>query len=317
MPALSYSMAIFAVSQIFIIGFVGYFLVKRKIIKPDDLNLLSRLAIGIFYPALVFDQITRHFSFSQKADWWLYPLLFYGMGLAALVISRAIFLFYKSFKFKKEFTALMIFQNCGYIPLLLVSTILEGTFLQEMLINIFLFCLGFDLIVWSLGAWLLKKHTMEKQKFIAFLNPPLVAVVVSLAVVFIGLNRYIPEAFSKSIGMLSLCALPFGMMVVGGNLATIDLTDTKKRDMALIVFAKLILLPLLTLGVVLSLRLNFHLGFLIVLQSTAPSAMTLSIVTRHYKGEERFINQGIFYTHLFSMLTIPAFLSLYLHFMGL
>ena len=314
--SLSYSTTIFAIAQVFIIGFAGYFLVKRKIIKPDDLNLLSRLAIGIFYPALVFANITGHFHVQQKGDWWLYPLFFYIMGLTALIMSRLLFLFYKDFKFKREFTALMIFQNCGYIPLLLVSAILAGDFLADMMINIFLFCLGFDLIIWSFGVWLLSKRKMEKQKLTSFLNPPLVAVVSSLLIVFMGLADKIPDVIQKSVGMISQCALPFGMMVVGGNLAAIDLKDTKKRDIALVVLVKLILLPALALWVVLGLRLTFQLGFLIVLQAAAPSAMTLSIVARHYKGEEKFINQSIFYTHLFSMITIPVFWGLYLHLMG-
>jgi len=42
-----------------------------------------------------------------------------------------------------------------------------------------------------------------------------------------------------------------------------------------------------------------------------PSATSLSVIARHYEKEDLLISQGIFFTHIFSVLSIPLFLSLY------
>lgn len=311
--SLSYWTVIVAVAQVFLIGFVGYVLVKRGIIDHGGLNLLARLAISLFYPLLVFDQLTKNFSFEANPRWWIYPLMFFAIAAVGSILSVILIYFYKGFKFKKEFLALVMFQNCGYTPLLLVSALFTGGALSQMFTTIFLFCMGFDMTLWSFGIWLLAKHQIEKRQLKDLMSPPLAAVLVSLFFVWLHLGDKVPLVIGKPIEMLSRCALPIAMMVVGGNLALINIADTKKRDISLVLLVKLILLPAVALAVVLALKLDFLFGFLIVLQSAVPSAMTLSVAARHYKGEETFINQGIFFTHLFCMITLPFFLILYVH----
>lgn len=311
--SLSYSTVILAALQVFLIGLVGYILVKRGMVDNNGLNLLARLAINLFYPLLVFDQLTKNFSFETNTDWWMYPLLFFMIAATGFVLSFCLLFFYKGFKFKKEFMALVMFQNCGYTPLMLVAVIFTNDAMSAMFTKIFLFCMGFDMTLWSFGIWLLAKHKIEKRQLKDLISPPFAAVLISLFFVFFHLNQYIPAVIAKPVEMLSRCALPIAMMVVGGNLALINITDAKKRDIFSVLLVKLILLPATAIFVVLLLKLDFLLGFLIVLQSTVPSAMTLSVATRFYKGEETFINQGIFFTNLASLGTIPFFLILYAH----
>jgi len=63
---------------------------------------------------------------------------------------------------------------------------------------------------------------------------------------------------------------------------------------------------------VLKLGLPQLIGFLIVMQLAMPSATSLSVIVRHYKREDALISQGIFFSHIISLFTIPLFLSLYL-----
>ncbi len=81
--------------------------------------------------------------------------------------------------------------------------------------------------------------------------------------------------------------------------------------MALTILAKLIILPALGLWLVLKLKLPELVGLLILLQLAVPSATNLSVIIRHYKREDLLISQGIFLTHVVSIITLPIFLSLY------
>ena len=313
MSDLSYTTTIFAVAQIFLIGSVGFLLVKKNIIDDKGLTLLTRLAVGLFYPLFAFDQLIGSFDFRKNPDWWLYPAIFLVMAATAFVVSRLTLVFYPSFRFKKELAVLLMYQNCGYIPLLLTSAVFPESLRQEMFIKIFLFCMGFDMTLWTLGVWFLTSHKTQKQEFKNLFNPPFLAIVFALAFVFFGWQGKIPLVLSNPIAMLGQCALPIGMMVVGANLATINIVDTKKRDVVIVLLGKLVILPLLALGAVWWLKPDYLLGFLIVLQAATPSAMTLSVVARYYRTEEKFINQSIFYSHLFSVISIPFFLILYAH----
>jgi predicted permease len=101
------------------------------------------------------------------------------------------------------------------------------------------------------------------------------------------------------------------MLVVGGNLAQIKIFKFDKMPMLSLVLAKLILLPLLALIILFKLKVNPLVGLLIIMQAAMPPATSLSLIARHYKIREEFINQGVFITHIVSLITIPLFLGLY------
>ena len=311
MPQLSFPVVISAVLQIFLIGSIGFFLIRRRVMDENGLTLLATLAVNLFYPLFAFSQLTRHFSFSRNPDWGIYPLICVAIGIAAFLLARAALFLNRGFPLKKEFTALVIFNNCGYIPLLLTSAVFEGEMLRQIFINIFLYCMGFDIALWTIGVGLLAGQKQQKSQWRSILNPPILSILAALGIVYFGWQENIPAMLSRPVEMIGQCALPIGMIIIGGNLAAIKVTDARKRDIFFVILAKLILLPVLATGAVLALKLDYLLGFLIVLQSATPSAINLSVIARHYRGEEKFINQAIFFTHLFSMASMPFFLIVY------
>jgi predicted permease len=72
-----------------------------------------------------------------------------------------------------------------------------------------------------------------------------------------------------------------------------------------------VLLPLIAFVVILFWRPNPLIGFLIIAQAAMPSATSLSLIARHYQVKEGMINQGILFSHLVSIITIPLFLFLF------
>ena len=75
--------------------------------------------------------------------------------------------------------------------------------------------------------------------------------------------------------------------------------------------AKMIILPLLGLWFVLKFKLPELIGLLILMQLAMPPATSLPVIARHYRKEDLFLSQGVFFGHILSILTIPLFLSLY------
>ena len=167
-------------------------------------------------------------------------------------------------------------------------------------------------MAWSLGIYLLTYEKQIKFKLQSIFSVPVIANLASLFLIALGLNKLIPEVLLKPLAMVGNCALPLAMIVVGGNIALITLKDIDRKAVSLFLLGKLIILPALGLLIVLKLSLPYLLGFLIVMQLAMPSATSLSVIIRRHNREDTLISQGVFFTHLLSLLTIPLFLSLYL-----
>lgn len=300
-----------AVTQIFLLGAIGYFLMKKNILGDAGLDSLSRLTLDITLPVLIFCQLIKDFSFTLYPNWWVLPLLSIGITILGLVVGAFFAGLIRGQQHKLQFLSLVGFQNSGYLPLALVAALLPKDKMETMFIYLFLFLLGFNLAMFSLGVYMLTLSKTKKFELGSLFSPPVLATLVSLAFVFFGLKGAVPEFIFKPLKTVGDCTLPLAMLVVGGNLAEIHLDHIDKKAMVLMALAKLIVLPILGLMLMLKLRLPQLFGLLILIQLAVPSATTLSVIVRHYKKEDLLISQGIFFGHIVSLVTLPIFLSLY------
>ena len=302
-----------AVTQIFILGVIGFLLIKKNILKADGLNALSRLLIAVTLPILIFCQLIKDFSFSLYANWWLFPLISIMITGIGLVLGAVFIGFIQGRQHKLQFLSLIAFQNSGYMPLVLIAALLPKERAGAMFIYIFLFLIGFNLVIWSLGVYMLSSYRAKKFELGSLFSPPVIAALLGLLFIFFGLNKFVPETLIRPLKMVGDCTLPLAMLVVGGNLAQIHLGRINAKIMALVVLLKLIVLPAIGLFFILKFNLPELMGLLILIELAVPPATTLSVITRYYKNEDLFISQGIFVGHVLSLITIPVFLSLYIH----
>jgi predicted permease len=311
MLASSFRITGVAVAQIFLLAAIGYILVKKNILGHDGLDALSRLVIEITLPVLIFCQLVKDFSFGLYPDWWIFPLISIAITIAGLMLGSLFTVFIKGHQHKAQLLSLITFQNSGYLPLPLIAALLPKEKADIMFIYLFLFLIGFNLVVWSAGKYMLTFSGLKKFELGTLFSPPVITAISSLIFISLGLNKFVPDAALKPLRMVGDCTLPLAMLVVGGNIAEIHLGKIDKKAIALIVLSKLIILPLLGLWLVIKFRLPQLMGFLVLLQLAVPPATSLSVIVRHYKKEDLLVSQGIFFGHILSIITIPVFLSLY------
>jgi malate permease and related proteins len=295
----------------FVLGLIGFFLLKRNILQEEGLDMLSRLVIEVTLPLLIFYRLLSGFDFGKYPEWWTLPLLSFLITLAGFLAGLLFVKFVKGEDKKVQFLSLVSFQNSGYLPLVMLASMLTGEKLNATLIYLFLFLLGFNLLLFSFGVYLLTFKKGGKLELKSFFNAPVLATFIGFAFVVTKLNALVPPAVAKAIGMAGDCTMPLAMFVVGGNIAAIKLKSIDARAMTLMVLAKLILLPAAGLALVYALKLPDILGLLIVLQLAMPPATNLSVLVRQYKQEDQLVSQGIFFGHVAALVTIPVFLSLY------
>ncbi|MDD5254694.1 MAG: AEC family transporter [Candidatus Omnitrophica bacterium] len=300
-----------AVAQIFVLGALGYFLVKRNILGDCGLESLSRLTLDVTLPLLIFAQLVSDFSFSLYPHWWIFPLLSIAVTLLGLLLGGCASAFIKGRQQKLQFITLVAFQNSGYLPLTLIAALLPEAQRTEVFIYLFLFLLGFNLVMFSLGVYMLASTGAQKFEAKSLLNPPVAATLISFAVVLLGLGKLIPGFVMEPVRMIGETTLPLALLVVGGNLAQIHLHKVHKAAMGLMIPLKLIIMPLAGLLLVMKFNVPPLVGLLLLIQLAVPPATTPSVIVRHYRKNDILISQGIFFGHLASIVTLPLFLSLY------
>jgi predicted permease len=299
------------VFELFILGAFGFWLVKRKILNSHGLEIISKLVVEFCLPLMIFCQLMQNFDFTQYNKWWIFPLLSLGISILGLLVGVMFLPLLKNLEYKKQFLSLVTFQNSGYLPLVLVSAILPKDKLQVMFIYIFLFLLGFNLIMWSVGVYLITFSRSRRFEWESFFSPPVVATILSLFLIYLKLNKYIPNFVYKPLSVLGDSTLPLAMLVVGGSLAELSFKKTNNKAILFLILAKLIIMPILGLLFIIRFKPDELLGLLLIIELAVPSATSLSLITRHYQKEDLIISAGIFWTHIISLLTLPLFLSLY------
>ncbi len=301
-----------AMLQIFFLGAIGFILVRKKVISGEGVTGLTKLLIEVVFPALIFWQIVTKFEFRQFPRWWMISLL--SIGITALGIGIGYILGYsiKDKQEKREFMCLVGFQNAGYLPLTLLGWIVPQEQLSTMLIYLFLFLLGFNLVIWSWGVFFLSDHKAKRFSMGSLFSPPVIATLAGFICVIFKINQVIPDFILSPLGMLGNCSFPLAVIVVGASLADLYVgRSIATGQMFRLVLAKLIIMPLIGLAVIMYVRLPYLIGLLLVLQLAVPSATTLAIVARRYGQKEKLISQGVFITHIVSLATLAVFLTLF------
>ncbi len=307
---LSFQTSSIAVAQIFVMGAVGFWLVRRNHLDAQGLRLLSWLSINVVFPFFIFNQLISHFEPSVQAYWWMYPFINIGLCLTALLIAGGVSSFFRQNQ-RREWMATTAFHNAGYIPLIFIA-LLPAQESQVLSPYVILSVVGFDLCLWSIGVWLIAYHQKAVINWRNFINPPLVSMILAFAVVLFGVKDFLPDLLLKPMKIIGDGALGIAMLTIGGNLAltSFGLIQWKKISGALLI--KLVALPVATLTFLYIFPQEPIFSLVLMIQSCMPTSITLSIIARNSdNAEQDFINQVIFISHLCCALTIPVFLGLY------
>ena len=297
--------------QIILIVLGGLICAKRNIITAEITRGLGYLVINFFLPCLIFSHFINKFRFDLIPNWWIYPLLGIVVSLLGVILGWLFLLLSPKDIQKREFITMIAFQNCGYLPLVLVQEMFLPELADQLFIVIFLFIQGFNLIFWSIGVKILDNQKKNSLRFHHFINMPFVALILSFFVISIKAQTILPNFLMRSTEMLGQCALPLALLVLGAILARGAMI--KKNNLEIIskvVFLKLLIMPLLGLAIFSFISVPYVMALLIMIQLTMPTAVNVGVVAYSKNSHYEMIVQVIFWTHVFAVITIPFFLSL-------
>lgn len=205
-----------------------------------------------------------------------------------------------------------VFGNCGYMGLPLANAVLgtQGVFYCSAVIVSFQIC-AFTYGIYLMTADKAGKSAFDFKKII--LNPGVVAVLVGLPLYF--LNIQLPAVFMQPISSLAQMNTPLAMLIFGTYLAHADFRSMlKEKKIALVCLCKLILMPLLLLGIYLLFGIRGTLLATLILTAGAPSANNTVMFAAKYDKDTALAAQTVSAVSILSIVTMPAMIALAMSF---
>lgn len=287
--------AILPVSLIICIGYVA-----GKTLKLDY-QTLSHLAIYILVPALIANSLYRNTLSLQSAAGLIAGYILTTVTLAAIVLllSRGLKL---SPPVKMSLLATTLFGNAGNLGLPLVSFTLGAAGLERAII----YLISASILMAGVGPALLNTSGLRAGITLTLKLPLFWAM---LAGLFLQVsNVQLPLRLDQGLEMLGNAAIPIALVTLGMQLAQNPLRLGGYELLA--AGLRLLIAPIIALGIGTGLRLTGLDLQVLVLQSAMPTAVNTLIWVNEFGGEPARVAQTIIGSTLLSLITLPMMLSL-------
>lgn len=298
------------------IGVLGFWILKRGIIPENVISFISRLAIDIALPCVVFAGIVLNFDPKKASNWWQLPLwwaAFQAVALTLVLGSR--FLSQKSTR--SEFALSLFFQNGLFFPLIVISGLFGSDSSHGVLL--FIFILFHPVLFFTTARFFFSAKQGKGRgtlNLARVLNPVLFATVIAVGLRLAGFEAYLPRFLITMLTMVGGMTLPLLMIILGGSLYI----DFQKKgriyylEILKFVAIKNFLFPLVFVGLLLLVHPAYSTALIIFLQSAVPPITGVSIHAEREGGNASIVNQFILASFAVSVVSIPLMFTLFSRF---
>jgi len=223
------------------------------------------------------------------------------MYVFSFLVAYCLKFIFKSSKDIGIYQYVIMFSNVGFMGYPVVEAILG----KEAVFYTAIFNLPFNLLVMTFGAYFLSKdkgdYSFSLKKFI---NPVIVSIFIGLIAFLFSIK--LPLFINKSLSMLGGITTPISMLVIGSTLCTSSASECFfNKKLYFVSFIRLILLPI---AIYLLFKGRIHDSLLLsipIVISSMPAAANTVIMANECDTNVTLASQAVFFTTLFSIITIP------------
>lgn len=298
----------------------GLVLQKLKKLPEQTIAVLSAFVIYISQPMLsLYSFMTAEFSSDLLPSMIACLIIAFVFNIGFFSLARVIFIKDKDESAGKICTMASSLSNCGFLGIPLIQLVFQNPVIT---IYAVIYMVAFNIVLWTLGVWIItgdKSYVSLKK---AFLNLPTLVLVVGIPIFLCNLSLATSDNVVIS-AIMTFCKYfndfnaPFTMIMMGIRLADIKFIELLNNKRLYIVSAlKLVIFPLIALGIMMALRLipnmpidNFAVVSLLICVAMPTAAMTISFAET-FGGDKFTAVKATLQTTVFSIITIPLFVTL-------
>jgi predicted permease len=307
------------VLPVFGIMIIGLGLRRRAWLSADADQSLMRVTINLLLPCLIFDSVLGNAALRRPENLLLPPLAGFGMVAIGIGVAR-LFARLAGLQTKPEqrtFALLAGLQNYAFLVIPLCLSLFDAGTTGVLFVH----NVGAEMAMWTVGIAVLTGSGFSGG-WKKILNAPLVALLLALALNFLGMafTPPVPVAFAgkiilPAIHWLGQSAIPMALLIIGAIVAD-HLEEAHGGKAAKVVsiagIVRLGVMPVLFLLLAKLLPCSIELKRVLVLQGAMPSAVMPIVLTKHYGGDARTALRVALGTSIVGLVTIP----LWIHFGG-
>ncbi len=281
-----------------------------------DASLL-RLVVNFLYPCIIFENVHANPALREPGNLVGAPLVGFltmagGIGVGWYVARRLGFTVGTGLR---TFAFAAGIYNYAYITVP-VMTALFGTGSLGVL---FAHNVGAEAAIWIVGVMVLAGQSW-REGWRQLLSPPVLALVVSVAVNLAGLGPHVPGLLLDVVHPLAACAIPMGLILSGATMAEHFFDRPRElfepRTSFAAVGLRLGLMSVLFLLLARYGPFSADLRHVIMVQAAMPAGFLPIVLVKHYGGNVLTAVRVVLATVLASILLTPLWLRLALAWIG-
>lgn len=300
------------VLTIVVLAIPGFFLRKVKLFPEGAATVLAVLLLYIAQPFLMMASLfNKPFEPSMLLNFFWIILFAILLQVIVFFVARLIFSPSKEEAAKRACVATSYLGNVGFMGIPVMQMLFPDR--SDLVLYTVIYNIVFNAMSWTLGVYAVTGERKRINALKILLNPPTIAVIIALPFFFCNVN--IPQQVMTPISYLGNMTLPLSMLILGVRLADmkpIRLVNDGKVYMAS--FVKLILSPLLTLGIMLLFRLFLPIDRYVIIALYVIAAMPAASVALNFAemfgGDRETAAASTLMSTVLCILTIPVLMLL-------
>lgn len=282
---------------------IGFLAAKLAITNEVFLDTLSKLIMKIILPILIFTNAVNGTTRSDLFE--CYPIILLSIGMYVGLIL-VFLLFAKIIGVNEErnniYVATMIFGNAGFIGIPLLMAI----FPEKGVLYLVLMSIIDQIVLWTYGVYLTDKNK-GKQKFTmkGFINPAVLAVVLSFIFILIGIN--IPDMILVPLQTVGKSATPLSLIYLGGLFYYCNWkTVLKEKELYGGIVAKMIIFPVAFYYIAMNFCSNADMVRAMAIISGLPTMTTIAMFAKSKDNHAEYAVGTVLVTTAVCLITLTV-----------
>lgn len=310
-------------SVLLVFAVPGFILRKTNLIRTDCMYSLSNILLYVCQPLLIIksfaiDPIQPTGGILLK---FLYVFLFSSAAMIlTFFVAKLFFIRSKEERRRKDiFVFISIFSNCGFVGIPFIDMFTGGD--SQAMMYIIIFNAAFNVILWTLGAYLITQDKKQISVRKALLNPCTVGTLIGFLLFLVPQINIFNMEEIKEVQQIVVytgnMTAPLSMMIVGIRLAELSpkalFCDKGVYISALL---RLLIAPALTYLIILPFKLwgvfadDIYVLLAPVIAMAMPPAASIVAFAERFDGEKECAAASYATGTIFSLVTLPIVLAL-------
>lgn len=287
---------------LFLLIFIGIALQRLGIITDMGKKCLSDITVNLILPCNIIVSFLGDINVSDTffRNCVLAFLISLGIQLFSIFIGKYVFGMFPD-KRRNIFIYGLIVSNSSFIGLPIVNSLYGH--LGVLYTSIFQ--IPIRLTMWSSGLALFTRTDSRTSYKKLLCHPCIIAVF--LGILCLIFSPQFPAFLENTLTGISGCMVPVSMITIGSMLSQSRLSQFCNPSILYYCLIRLLLYPLILLGILRLFQVDGLLTSTIVLLSAMPMANATAILADKYDCDSAFASQTIFVSTFLSILTLPVF----------